>query len=82
MTSAAASLKERVVSNPLEADFWVTMWNKLTEPDFWVAVWGRLIEPTFWVTAWKAFSAPEVVIPLIPPLLMALITFTDTDLAV
>ena len=48
MTSAAASLKERVVSNPLEADFWVTMWNKLTEPDFWVAVWGRLIEPTFW----------------------------------
>jgi hypothetical protein len=46
MTSAAASLKERVVSNPLEADFWVT--------------------------AWKAFSAPEVVIPLIPLLLMAL----------
>jgi len=45
-------------------------------------VWGKLIEPTFWVTAWKAFSAPEVVIPLIPPLLMALITFTDTDLAV
>jgi hypothetical protein len=72
MTSAAASLKERVVSNPLEADFWVTMWNKLTEPDFWVAVWGKLIEPTFWVTAWKAFSAPEVVIPLIPLLLMAL----------
>ena len=34
MTSAAASLKERVVSNLLEADFWVTMWNKLTEPDF------------------------------------------------
>jgi hypothetical protein len=54
-----------VVSNLLDPDYWVTVWNKLIDPGFWVAVWSKLINPDFWLTAWKTFSAPEVAIPLI-----------------
>ena len=60
------------MSNLLDPDYWVTVWNKLIDPGFWVAVWSKLIDPDFWLIAWKTFSAPEVAIPLIPLLLIAL----------
>ena len=72
------------MSKLLDPDFWVAAWSKLLDPDFWVAAWSKLLEPDFWVTLWstflgfgfwgtarKAFSAPEVVIPLVPLLLIA-----------
>ena len=60
------------MSDLLDPDYWVTVWNKLIDPAFWGAVWSKLIDPDFWVTAWKAFSTPEVAIPLIALLLIAL----------
>jgi hypothetical protein len=73
MTSYCSIIWEGpVVSNLLDPDYWVTVWNKLIDPGFWVAVWSKLIDPDFWLTAWKTFSAPEVAIPLIPLLLIAL----------
>jgi hypothetical protein len=64
--------KGPVVSNLLDPDYWETVWNKLIDPGFWAEVWSKLIDPDFWLTAWKTFSAPEVTIPLIPLLLIAL----------
>ena len=60
------------MSNLLEPEFWLTMWSKLIEPSFWLTVWSKLIDPEFWLTVWKTFSVPEVIIPLIPLLLIAL----------
>ena len=71
MTGAALPLEGRAVSKLLDPTFWATVWSKLLDPDFWVTVGSKLLDPAFWVTWWKAFSAPEVVIPLIPLLLIA-----------
>ena len=60
------------MSNLLDPDYWVTVWNKLIDPVFWAAVWSKLIDPDFWLTAWKTYCTPEVAIPLIPLLLIAL----------
>jgi hypothetical protein len=46
--------------------------SKFLEPDLWVTSWAKLIDPDFWLAAWEAFSTPEVAIPLIPLLLIAL----------
>jgi hypothetical protein len=59
------------VSKLLEPDFWVPLWSKLLEPDFWVTLWSTFLGFDFWGTTRKAFSAPEVVIPLVPLLLLA-----------
>ena len=59
------------MSKLLEPDFWVAIWNKLLDPDFWATLWSKLLGFDFWGTVWKAFSAPEVVIPLVPLLLIA-----------
>jgi hypothetical protein len=59
------------VSKLLEPDFWVAIWNKLLDPDFWVTLWSKLLGFGLWGIVWKAFSAPEVVIPLVPLLLIA-----------
>ena len=58
-------------SKLLDPDFWVAAWSKLLEPDFWVTLWSTFLGFGFWGTARKAFSAPEVVIPLVPLLLIA-----------
>ena len=57
------------MSKLLEPDFWVAIGNKLLEPDFWVTLWSTFLGS--WGTVCKAFSAPEVVIPLVPLLLIA-----------
>ena len=59
------------MSNFLDPDFWVAAWSKLLEPDFWVTLWSTFLGFGFWGTTRKAFSAPEVVIPLVPLLLIA-----------
>ena len=59
------------MSKLLEPDFWVAVWNKLLDPDFWVTLWSKLLGFGLWGTVWKAFSAPEVIIPLVPLLLIA-----------
>src|SRR5262245_46950768 len=35
-------------------------------------MWGKLLDAELWRTMWRAFSAPEVAIPLIPLLLISL----------
>src|SRR5262245_48964524 len=35
-------------------------------------MWGKLLDAEVWRAIWRAFSAPEVAIPLIPLLLIAL----------
>jgi hypothetical protein len=42
------------------------------DPDFWVTMWRKLLDAELWRTIWRAFSAPEVAIPLILLLLIAL----------
>ena len=60
------------MKNPLDADFWMTLGSKLLDPDFWLTMWRNLLDAEFWRTTWGAFSTPEVAIPLIPLLLIAL----------
>lgn len=60
------------MKNPLDPDFWMTLGSKLLDPDFWVTMWRNLLDAEFWRTTWGAFSTPEVAIPLIPLLLIAL----------
>jgi hypothetical protein len=60
------------VSKFVDPDFWVTLGSKLLDPDFWTTVWGKLLDAELWRTMWRAFSAPEVAIPLIPLLLISL----------
>jgi hypothetical protein len=60
------------VSKLLDSDFWITLGSKLLDPDFWVTMWTKLLDAELWRTVWRAFSAPEVAIPLIPLLLIAL----------
>jgi hypothetical protein len=66
------SSEERIVDKLLDSDFWMTLGSKLLDPDFWGAMWRKLLDAELWRTVWKAFSAPEVAIPLIPLLLIAL----------
>jgi len=60
------------VKNPLDVDFWRALGSNLLDPDFWVTMWRNLLDAEFWRTAWGALSTPEVAIPLIPLLLIAL----------
>ena len=60
------------MSKFVDPDFWATLGSKLLDPDFWVTTWGKLLDAELWRTMWRAFSAPEVAIPLIPLLLIAL----------
>src|SRR5262249_34737130 len=46
--------------------------SKLLDADFWVTMWRNLLDAELWRTTWGAFSTPEVAIPLIPLLLIAL----------
>src|SRR5262249_15961280 len=46
--------------------------SKLLDPDFWMTMWRNLLDAEFWRTTWGALSSPEVAIPLIPLLLVAL----------
>src|SRR5262245_62746848 len=50
----------------------MTLGSKLLDPDFWGAMWRKLLDAELWRTVWRALSAPEVAIPLIPLLLIAL----------
>ena len=59
------------MSKLLDPDFWMAVWSKLLEPEFWVTLWSTFLGFGFWGTTRKAFSAPEVVIPLVPLLLIA-----------
>ena len=58
------------MSKFVDPDFWATLGSKLLDPDFWVTMWGNLLDAELWRTMWRAFSAPEVAIPLIPLLLV------------
>jgi hypothetical protein len=60
------------MSKFVDPDFWAALVSKIVDPDFWVTMWGKLLEADLWHTIWRAFSAPEVAIPLIPLLLLAL----------
>jgi hypothetical protein len=60
------------VDKLLDPDFWMTLGSKLLGPDFWVTMWRKLLDAELWRTMWRAFFAPEVAIPLIPLLLIAL----------
>jgi hypothetical protein len=60
------------VKNPLDVDFWMALGSKLLDADFWVTMWRNLLDAELWRTTWGAFSTPEVAIPLIPLLLIAL----------
>jgi hypothetical protein len=66
------SAEERVVGNLLNSDFFVTLGSNLVDPDFWVRTWRKLLDVELWRTVWRSFSAPEVVIPLIPLLVITL----------
>jgi hypothetical protein len=66
------SREERIVDKLLDSDFWMTLGSKLLDPDFWGAIWRKLLDAELWRTVRRAFSAPEVAIPLIPLLLIAL----------
>src|SRR5262245_1447832 len=70
--TGAAFAKGGIVSKFVDPDFWATLGSKLLDPDFWVTRWGKLLDAELWRTMWRAFSAPEVAIPLIPLLLIAL----------
>ena len=60
------------MKNPLDVDFWMALGSKLLDADFWVTMWRNLLDAELWRTTWGAFSTPEVAIPLIPLLLIAL----------
>jgi hypothetical protein len=61
-----------MLSKLLDPDFWGTVGSELLDPAFWETVWRKLRDAELSRAMWEAFSAPEVAIPLIPLLLIAL----------
>ena len=61
-----------MLSKLLDPAFWAMVASELLDPAFWETVWTKLRDAELWRAVWKAFSTPEVAIPLIPLLLVAL----------